>query len=101
VTRQDPQKVFERNRNAIAYALKFYFDIRAELGDPPLHLSDLETSMFIGEPDSVLGMLEPYVRQFGLTDMIYSGLVSGFNRADARESLRLFGEEVLPVLKTW
>ena len=101
LTRQDPRKVFERNRDAVAYAMQFYSDIRAELGDPPLHVSDLESSAWFGDPDTILGMLKPYVEQFGLTDLVWSGPVSGVDPADARESLRLFGEEVLPVLKTW
>ena len=54
-----------------------------------------------GDPDTILEMIERRVKQFGLTDMIYVGPVSGVDPADARESLRLFGEHIMPVLKSW
>ena len=100
-TRQDPRRVLARNQTALSYARQFYADIRAELGDPPLHVHERGASVPCGDPDTILEMLQPYVKRFGLTDMIFVGPVSGVDPADARESLRLFGEEIMPVLKTW
>lgn len=103
VTREDPDKLFERNREAFEYRMQFSRAIRLEPGDPILRVSENTEDCrgILGSPESVLEELEAYVRRFGLTDMIMVGPPGGMNATDAETSIALFGEEVLPVLKTW
>ena len=54
-TKKDPKKVYDRNRQAMEHALKFYSDIREELGDPPLRVEDASAGIPIGDPDANFG----------------------------------------------
>ena len=115
-TREDPEKVWARNRELYFYRWDFYRRIRSELGDPALAvgLADAATARheerptpesyrvneLIGDPDQVLAVVEPMVEQLGLTDFVLNGPASGLDwRGEGFESVRSFAEEVLPRLK--
>lgn len=108
VTDEDPDVVWERNKEHYFLRWDFYRKIRAEYGDPELDYG-LEPSPelyraneLIGTADEVLAALEPFVRQFGLTDLVMFGPAPGIDlRTEGREGLERFAREVLPTLRSW
>ena len=108
VTREDPERVWARNREFYARRWGFYQEIRTALGDPPLvpGLGIAEREPFrshelIGSPDAVLSTLSDALHGTPVTDLIYSGLASGIPRAEGQESLELFAAEVMPTVRSW
>jgi alkanesulfonate monooxygenase SsuD/methylene tetrahydromethanopterin reductase-like flavin-dependent oxidoreductase (luciferase family) len=107
-TREEPAKVWERNRELYHYRWDFYRRIREEIGDPMLQYG-LEPSPeqyrdneLIGAPEEILAALDPLVRRLDLTDLVLFGPASGIDvRSEGYASLKLFAEQVLPVLKSW
>jgi alkanesulfonate monooxygenase SsuD/methylene tetrahydromethanopterin reductase-like flavin-dependent oxidoreductase (luciferase family) len=115
-TREDPEKVWARHRERYFERWDFYSRIRRELGDPALAVGaagqvrdepaatpeTYRANELIGDPEHVLGVLEPLVRRLGVTDLVMSGPASGVDwRGEGYESVRLFAERVLPVLARW
>jgi alkanesulfonate monooxygenase SsuD/methylene tetrahydromethanopterin reductase-like flavin-dependent oxidoreductase (luciferase family) len=115
-TREDPEKVWARHRDVYFERWDFYSRIREELGDPALAVGatgrvqpapaptpeTYRANELIGDPDTVLGVLEPLVRRLGATDLVVSGPASGIDwRGEGYESVRLFAERVLPELARW
>jgi len=115
-TREDPEKVWARNRERYFERWDFYSRIRSELGDPALAVGatgrvqpepvatpeSYRANELIGDPDTVLAILEPLVRRLGATDLVMSGPASGIDwRGEGYDSVRLFAERVLPVLARW
>jgi alkanesulfonate monooxygenase SsuD/methylene tetrahydromethanopterin reductase-like flavin-dependent oxidoreductase (luciferase family) len=105
-TREDPERVWERNAELYHYRWDFYRRIRAEIGDPELRYDlppgpdEYRVNELIGDPETVLAELEPRVRELALTDLVLFGPASGIDpRSEGIESVRLFAEEVLPSLK--
>ncbi len=117
-TREDPERVWQRNRRLYFDRWDFYRRIREELGDPALAVAasrNGETSReaapspetyrgneLIGEPAVLLAALEPLARDLGWTDFVLNGPASGIDwRGEGHASVKLFAEQVLPVLKGW
>jgi alkanesulfonate monooxygenase SsuD/methylene tetrahydromethanopterin reductase-like flavin-dependent oxidoreductase (luciferase family) len=107
-TFEEPDAVWERNRDKYFYRWDFYRRIREEMGDPDLDYG-LEPSPdvyraneLIGSPETVLETLEPFCRDLGLTDLVVFGPASGIDlRDEGYASLRCFAEHVLPTVKSW
>jgi len=107
-TLEDPETVWRRNRELYVYRWDFYRRIRSEMGDPDLDYGlEAQTDAYrqnelIGNPRQILDAIEPMVASLGLTDIVVFGPASGIDlRTEGYASLKLFAEEVLPVLKTW
>jgi alkanesulfonate monooxygenase SsuD/methylene tetrahydromethanopterin reductase-like flavin-dependent oxidoreductase (luciferase family) len=115
-THEDPEKVWARHREVYFERWDFYSRIRGELGDPALAVGatgrvtpgpaptpeTYRANELIGDPDTLLGVLEPLVRRLGATDLVMSGPASGIDwRGEGYESVRLFAERVLPELARW
>lgn len=108
VTDEDPDAVWARNQRFYFHRWDYYRRIRNEFGDPDLDYG-LEPSPdayraneLIGDADTVLGTLEPFVRDLGLTDLVVFGPAPGIDlRGEGHDALRKFADEVLPTLKTW
>ncbi|WP_235735882.1 LLM class flavin-dependent oxidoreductase [Nocardioides alcanivorans] len=108
VTDEDPEAVWERNQHLYFERWDYYRRIRSEFGDPDLDYG-LEPSAdtyraneLIGDADTVLAVLEPFVKDLGLTDLVLFGPHPGVDlRTEGIESLRKFAAEVLPTLKSW
>lgn len=108
VTDENPDAVWERNKDHYHYRWDYYRKIRTEFGDPDLDYG-LEPSPeayraneLIGDADSVLSTLRPYVESLGLTDIVLFGPHPGIDlRTQGLESLEKFAAEVLPTLKEW
>lgn len=108
VTDEDPDKVWERNKHLYFDRWDYYRKIRTEFGDPDLDYG-LEPSAdtyraneLIGDADTVLAVLEPFVKDLGLTDLVLFGPHPGSDlRGEGMENLQRFAEQVLPTLKSW
>jgi alkanesulfonate monooxygenase SsuD/methylene tetrahydromethanopterin reductase-like flavin-dependent oxidoreductase (luciferase family) len=115
-TREDPERVWERNRELSFYRWEFYRRIREELGDPMLQIGtgsdtvpaavaaptpeSYRDNELIGSPEQVLDVLIPMAKTLGTTDLVVNGPASGLDwRNEGYESVKLFAEEVLPHLK--
>jgi alkanesulfonate monooxygenase SsuD/methylene tetrahydromethanopterin reductase-like flavin-dependent oxidoreductase (luciferase family) len=108
VTDEDPDVVWERNKRHYHYRWDYYRKIRAEIGDADLDwkldpgADAYRANELIGDADTVLATLEPYVREFGLTDLVMFGPHPGIDlRGEGYENVARFAEQVLPTLKTW
>lgn len=108
VTDEDPEEVWKRNEQHYFNRWDYYRKIRNEFGDPDLSYG-LEPSPdayraneLIGDADTVLETLRPFVEELGLTDLVLFGPHPGIDlRGEGHENLVRFAEEVLPTLKTW
>jgi alkanesulfonate monooxygenase SsuD/methylene tetrahydromethanopterin reductase-like flavin-dependent oxidoreductase (luciferase family) len=108
VTDEDPAAVWARHERLYFDRWDFYRQIRTEMGDPDLDYGlapgpeayrDFE---LIGDPDTVLGTLEPLVRSLPITDLVHAGPAGGIPiREEAYPALKRFAEEVLPTIKGW
>jgi alkanesulfonate monooxygenase SsuD/methylene tetrahydromethanopterin reductase-like flavin-dependent oxidoreductase (luciferase family) len=118
-TNEDPQRVWERNRELYFYRWDFYRRIRGELGDPSLVLGTADPGRaaraaqdaiptpesyrdneIIGDPQRVLDTITPILQELEVTDLIVNGPASGLDwRKEGYESIKLFAERVLPELK--
>lgn len=108
VTDENPDKVWERNKQHYFVRWDYYRQIRAEFGDPDLNYGlapspeAYRANELIGSADFVLSTLEPFVRKLGLTDLVLFGPHPGIDlRGEGQESLHKFAEEVLPTLHQW
>ncbi|MCH2173754.1 LLM class flavin-dependent oxidoreductase [Myxococcota bacterium] len=105
-THENPEAVWARNSDHYHYRWDFYRKIRQEIGDPDLdyelapRTDAYRENELIGDPQTVLETVLPLVDRLGLTDLVVFGPASGIDpRREGYESLRLFADEVLPVLK--
>jgi alkanesulfonate monooxygenase SsuD/methylene tetrahydromethanopterin reductase-like flavin-dependent oxidoreductase (luciferase family) len=114
VTDEDPEKVWQRNRELHFERWRFYAEIREEMGDPdleghrpdkaaPLTPEQFRDADLIGDASTVIGVLRqrkdaaPW-----LTDFVHSGPAGGVDiRTEAYQDLKKFAEEVMPTLKGW
>ena len=107
VTHEDPEQVWERNRELYHYRWDFYRKIRAELGDPDLAPNNPGPDFYrsyetIGDPDTVLCEARRVVDEFGITDFGVFGPPSGVDmRTEGYAALKLFADEVLPTIHDW
>jgi alkanesulfonate monooxygenase SsuD/methylene tetrahydromethanopterin reductase-like flavin-dependent oxidoreductase (luciferase family) len=107
VTREDPDAVWERNKELYHYRWDFYRKIRAELGDPDLAPNNPGPDFYrsyetIGPPELVLDQARRVVDEFGVTDLGFFGPPSGLDlRTEGYRSVKLFAEHVLPVVHGW
>ena len=108
VTDEDPEAVWERNKQHYFHRWDYYRKIRAEIGDPDLQYGlepaadTYRQNELIGDAATVLATLEPFVRDLGLTDVVLFGPAPGIDlRRDGHESVVRFAEQVMPVLKSW
>jgi alkanesulfonate monooxygenase SsuD/methylene tetrahydromethanopterin reductase-like flavin-dependent oxidoreductase (luciferase family) len=108
VTDEDPEAVWRRNKQHYHYRWDYYRKIRAEIGDADLDYGldpgadAYRANELIGDADTVLATLEPFVRDFGLTDLVLFGPHPGIDlRGEGHESLVRFAEQVLPTLHSW
>ncbi len=107
LTREDPQKVWERNKALYFARWDFYRTIRAEMGDreikyglPPA--DGYRDNELIGNADAVLETLRGFAQRLPLTDIVHSGPAGGVPiREEAYPSLKAFADEVLPEIKGW
>jgi alkanesulfonate monooxygenase SsuD/methylene tetrahydromethanopterin reductase-like flavin-dependent oxidoreductase (luciferase family) len=108
VTDEDPEAVWARNREHYHHRWDYYRKIRAEIGDADLDYGldpgadAYRANELIGDADTALATLEPFVRDFGLTDLVLFGPHPGIDlRGEGHESLSRFAEQVLPTLHSW
>lgn len=108
VTDEDPESVWQRNKHHYFHRWDYYRQIRAEFGDPDLDYGlapgpdEYRANELIGDADTVLATLEPFVRELGLTDLVLFGPHPGIDlRGEGYEALQRFAADVLPVLKEW
>jgi alkanesulfonate monooxygenase SsuD/methylene tetrahydromethanopterin reductase-like flavin-dependent oxidoreductase (luciferase family) len=108
VTDEDPEKVWERNRHLYFERWDYYRRIRSEFGDPDLDYGlapshdSYRANELIGDPETVLAVLEPFVKDLGLTDLVLFGPHPGIDlRGEGSESLRRVAADVLPSLRSW
>jgi alkanesulfonate monooxygenase SsuD/methylene tetrahydromethanopterin reductase-like flavin-dependent oxidoreductase (luciferase family) len=107
VTDEDPQKVWERNKQLYFDRWDFYRAIRDEMGDKeikyglePVVGEAYRDNELIGAADVVLETLKGFAKKLPLTDIIHSGPAGGIPiREEAYPSLKRFAEKVLPELK--
>jgi alkanesulfonate monooxygenase SsuD/methylene tetrahydromethanopterin reductase-like flavin-dependent oxidoreductase (luciferase family) len=107
-TLEDREVVWERYRKLYFERWDFYHRIRMEVGAPDLQtglpggeLAAYREHELIGHPDYILEVLENVARPLPLTDIIYSGPAAGIPREIGYESMELFAESVMPVLREW
>ena len=106
-TREDPDVVWERNKDLYHYRWDFYRKIRAELGDPDLAPNNPGPDFYrsyetIGDPETLIENARQLVDTFGVTDFGLFGPPSGVDlRTEGYEAVKLFAEEVLPVIHSW
>jgi alkanesulfonate monooxygenase SsuD/methylene tetrahydromethanopterin reductase-like flavin-dependent oxidoreductase (luciferase family) len=107
-TYEDPEAVWSRHEDLYFYRWDYYRRIRQELGHDDLGFgltpsaSAYRANELIGDPDTILATLEPFVRELGLTDLVVFGPAAGVDlRTEGHDSVRRFAETVLPTLKSW
>jgi alkanesulfonate monooxygenase SsuD/methylene tetrahydromethanopterin reductase-like flavin-dependent oxidoreductase (luciferase family) len=117
-TWEDPERVWERQRELAFYRWDFYRRIRSELGDPALRVGlerggasgppesptpeSYRANELIAPPERVLEIARERVEQLGLTDFVLLGPAPGVDlRGEGYRSVKLFAERVLPALKQW
>jgi alkanesulfonate monooxygenase SsuD/methylene tetrahydromethanopterin reductase-like flavin-dependent oxidoreductase (luciferase family) len=108
VTREDPEKVWERNKSLYFERWDYYRKIRTTMGDADLNYG-LQPSAdayrdfeLIGSAESVLQTLRGFANQLPLTDIVHAGPAGGLDiRGEVYRDLKLFAEQVLPELKRW
>jgi alkanesulfonate monooxygenase SsuD/methylene tetrahydromethanopterin reductase-like flavin-dependent oxidoreductase (luciferase family) len=107
VTDENPQAVWERNKQRYLERWDFYRVIRQEMGDQPLTygLPSAEAyrgNELIGDAGTVLQTLRELTRSLPLTDIVHSGPAGGISiREEAYPSLKAFADKVLPEIKRW
>lgn len=108
VTDENPERVWDRNKRFYFDRWDYYRKIRNEFGDPDLDYGltpspdEYRDNELIGDADTVLAVLEPFVSDLGLTDLVLFGPHPGIDlRTEGHENLVRFAEEVLPTLKSW
>lgn len=111
MTKEHPDKVWERIREQSFYKWDFYRQIREELGDPMLSVNtagsvidpeSYRANELIGDKDLVLETIHKLNEDLGLTDIILFGAHAGTDlRGHAYESQKMFADEVLPVIASW
>jgi alkanesulfonate monooxygenase SsuD/methylene tetrahydromethanopterin reductase-like flavin-dependent oxidoreductase (luciferase family) len=108
VTDQDPQVVWRRNRSQYFERWDFYRRVRAEMGDPDLQRSETPNgdayrdAELIGDATAVTETLARMRDAQPFTDLVHLGPASGIDiKTEAYQSLKLFAEHVMPVVKGW
>jgi alkanesulfonate monooxygenase SsuD/methylene tetrahydromethanopterin reductase-like flavin-dependent oxidoreductase (luciferase family) len=108
VTDEDPETVWERNKHHYHYRWDYYRKIRAEIGDADLDYGlepaaeAYRANELIGDAETVLATLKPFVDDLGLTDLVLFGPHPGIDlRGEGYETVARFAEQVLPTLKSW
>ena len=88
----------------------FFRLIRTEMGDPDLALEFGRTPdadayrdyELIGTPETILETIRPMCERLPLTMLVHMGPASGIPiRTESYEAVKLFAEEMLPVIKQW
>jgi alkanesulfonate monooxygenase SsuD/methylene tetrahydromethanopterin reductase-like flavin-dependent oxidoreductase (luciferase family) len=113
-TFEDPEVVWQRNRERYFYRWDFYRRIRHELGDPDLVVGtsdgqpgmaeepvpeDYRANELIGDPDTLIETIIPMFSALGVDELVLNGPASGRDwRGEGYESVKLFAERVLPRL---
>lgn len=107
-TYEDPEKVWQRNREHYIRRWSMYDQFKSEMGDPELEFGTQRTeekyrqNELIGDPDTVLAMMEKFCKNLPLTRIVLGGVADGIPlRTEAYASLKLFAEKVLPTVKSW
>jgi len=115
-TREDPEQVWQRNRERYFYRWDFYRRIREELGDPNLRVGSADPAApapadlpspesyrdneLIGDPDWVVETVAPLLTSLAVTELVVNGPASGLDwRGEGYESMKLFADEVMPRLQ--
>lgn len=108
VTREDPQKVWARNRALYFERWDYYRRIRGAMGDADLHYGLAPAAdayrdrELIGDAEAVLHTLRGFRDSLPLTDIVHAGPAGGLDvRGEAYRDLKRFAEQVLPELKRW
>ena len=108
VTAENPETVWQRNKQLYFRRWDYYRQIRHQMGDadlqyglPPAADSYRDFEL-IGDANSVLATLRELEQRLPLTDIIHSGPAAGLDiRGEAYQDLKRFAEQVLPELKRW
>lgn len=110
ITDEDPQKVWERNKQLYFDRWDFYTQIRNEMGDADLphggrkdgDAESYRDAELIGDAATVIENLRQRKTAMPwLTDVMHSGPAGGIDiRTDAYRSLKLFAEQVMPAIKS-
>ncbi|HYJ23320.1 MAG TPA: hypothetical protein VEW07_15020, partial [Solirubrobacterales bacterium] len=108
VTDEDPDAVWERNKHHYFNRWDYYRKIRAEIGDADLSYGlepaadTYRANELIGDAETVLATLKPFVDDLGLTELVLFGPHPGIDlRKEGYESIARFAEQVIPTLKSW
>lgn len=111
MTKEHPDKVWERIREHSFYKWDLYRRIREELGDPMLSVGtagsvidpeSYRANEVIGDKDLVLETIRQMKDDLDLTDIILFGAHPGLSlRGEIYETQKMFAEEVLPVIASW
>ncbi|MCH8195688.1 MAG: LLM class flavin-dependent oxidoreductase [Chloroflexi bacterium] len=119
LTREDPEKVWQRLRPHSEYRWQFYDTIIDEFGDPPLRAGYSEVAgqagdaqdryrdrELIGDPDTILRAIERLRETWswdglGVTEVIVRTPPPGVPLEEHRSSFELFAREIMPVLRRW
>jgi alkanesulfonate monooxygenase SsuD/methylene tetrahydromethanopterin reductase-like flavin-dependent oxidoreductase (luciferase family) len=107
VTYEDPDDVWERNKELYHYRWDFYRRIREELGDPQLVGANPGPDFYrsfetIADPETVLVRARALVDEFSVTDFGLFGPPSGVDlRTEGYEAVKLFADQVLPTIHDW
>ena len=108
VTRENPDKVWERNKPLYFERWDFYTQIRDEMGDRDLPhggrvvgADSYRDAEQIGDAEAVIDIIRQRKQAMPfLTDVMHAGPAGGIDiRTEAYQSLKRFAEEVLPVVK--
>ena len=107
-THEDPKAVWQRNKAHYHRRWTFYDELKTEMGDPALDFGFEESAErfrnheLIGPPEVVTETLRKLSRDLPLTHVMLGGFADGIPvRDEAYRSLKLFADEVLPIVKGW
>ena len=106
-TYEDPDQVWARNGRFYEYKRAFYDRIRTELHDPelfPTRRNDETRKAYenIGPPELIVEQARATVEALQVTDFTWGGPPPGVPlRTEAYQGLKLFADEVLPVIHSW
>jgi alkanesulfonate monooxygenase SsuD/methylene tetrahydromethanopterin reductase-like flavin-dependent oxidoreductase (luciferase family) len=106
-TYEDPEAIWERSKDLYHYHWDFYHQIRTELGDPDLIPSlpgddPVRSIANIAAPEVIIEKARQVVDTYGVTDFGWSGPPTGIPpRTEAYAAMKLFADEVLPVIHSW
>ncbi|MBV1917169.1 MAG: LLM class flavin-dependent oxidoreductase [Sphingomonadaceae bacterium] len=109
VTQEDPEVVWQRNREHYQRRWRYYSDVRSGMGDDELNYgleaegNDLyRDAELIGTAEHVIETMRELIAPMPLTDIVHSGPAAGIPiRTEGYESLKAFADTVLPELKSW